>query len=76
MNRVIYETHEVLPRRAGPSFEGWQAALVSAGENERFIWKRDIDPNAQEALLPRGEFLRIVNESWGWLETLRINDRR
>jgi hypothetical protein len=33
--------YEVLPRLTGPFFDGWDAVLIEAGEEERFIFRQE-----------------------------------
>lgn len=53
---------EVLPRRAGPFFDGWEAILVNRNETERFIYRKEREEVAEVAL-PVGSFGTVVSEA-------------
>ncbi len=60
---------EVLPRRTGVFFEGWEAILLDEGSTERFLYRRD-DTNAIEVLWPTGTFREIIGKARREFETL------
>lgn len=39
-SRENLEQFEILPRRTGPFFDGWQAILIEEGNAERFVFRR------------------------------------
>jgi hypothetical protein len=43
---------EILPRRTGPFFDGWEAILLDVGSEERFIY-RDAEADVMEAVWAR-----------------------
>jgi hypothetical protein len=51
--------YEVLPRLTGPFFDGWEAVLMEAAQEERFILRRE-GAEVMEALWPAGTFRRVV----------------
>jgi hypothetical protein len=60
---------EVLPRRTGPSFDGWEAILLKDGELERFIYRREHEETAAAAW-PRGTFGSVLGEARAAFERL------
>ena len=60
---------EVLPRRTGPFFDGWEAILLNCGVSERFIWRCE-GKETSEVLWPTGTFARVVGETCAAFEGL------
>jgi hypothetical protein len=54
--------YEVLPRLTGPFFDGWDAVLIAAGQEERFIFRQE-GAGVGEVLLPAGTFKSTVQQS-------------
>ena len=54
--------HEVLPRLTGPFFDGWEAVLVEAGQEERFIFRQE-GAEAREVLWPAVTFRSAVQQA-------------
>ena len=53
---------EVLPRRTGPFFDGWEAILLDKGSREHFIYRQD-EMAVVEAAWPIGTFARVIDEA-------------
>lgn len=53
---------EVLPRRTGPFFDGWEAILVEDGAGERFIYRHE-ETAVVEAVWPKGMFRRVIDQA-------------
>ena len=53
---------EVLPRLTGPFFDGWEAVLIEAGQEERFIFRQE-GAEAGEVLWPAGTFRCVVQQA-------------
>jgi hypothetical protein len=53
---------EVLPRRAGPFFDGWEAILVEEGATQRFVYRQE-GAEVAEAVWPQGTFSRVVGDA-------------
>jgi hypothetical protein len=51
--------YEVLPRLTGPFFDGWEAVLIEAAQQERFILRQE-GADVREALWPAGTFRSVV----------------
>ena len=54
--------YEVLPRLTGPFFDGWEAVLIEAGQDERFIFRQE-GAEAREVLWGAGTFRRTVQQA-------------
>src|SRR5579859_2288391 len=54
--------YEVLPRLTGPFFDGWEAVLIGAGQEERFILRLE-GGEVREALWPAGTFRSVVQQA-------------
>ena len=57
-----FARYEVLPRLTGPFFDGWQAVLLEAGQEERFIFRQE-GAEAREILWPAGTFGSVVQQA-------------
>jgi hypothetical protein len=64
------ETFEILPRRGGPFFDGWEGIIIEEKGGERFIWKRSEDKDVCEIELSTGEFGRVIKEARRWFDDL------
>ena len=53
---------EILPRRTGPFFEGWEAILLDQGASERFIYRTD-GGQIREAVWPKGTFSTVTRRA-------------
>lgn len=53
---------EVLPRRTGPFFDGWEAVLVERSDSEQFIFRKE-DKEASEVNWPLGTFRGVVTQA-------------
>lgn len=60
---------EILPRRTGPFFDGWQAVLLEEGTRERFIYRAEGVPLA-EVIWPFGTFRDVINAASSEFERL------
>ncbi len=54
--------YEVLPRLTGPFFDGWEAVLIEADQEERFIFRQE-GADVREALWPSGTFRSVVQRA-------------
>jgi hypothetical protein len=54
--------YEVLPRLTGAFFDDWEAILIKAGPEERFIFRRG-GCDVREAIWPTGTFKSIVQQA-------------
>jgi len=54
--------YEVLPRLTGPFFDGWEAVLIEAAQEERFIFRQE-GAEVREALWPAGTFRSVVQRA-------------
>jgi hypothetical protein len=50
---------EILPRRTGPSFDGWEAVLVEYDDTERFIFREE-KGEVRELSWPLGTYREVV----------------
>ena len=60
---------EVLPRRTGPFFDGWEAILLECDPLERLLYRRE-GKETLEAVWPTGSFAKVVSETNAAFERL------
>jgi len=53
---------EILPRRTGPFFDGWEAILFDDGAEEHFIF-REGEAETMESVWPMGTFGAVIAEA-------------
>jgi hypothetical protein len=53
---------EILPRRTGPFFDGWEAILLEKGATEHFVYRQE-GAIVTEAVWPQGTFSDVVGEA-------------
>jgi len=56
------ERYEVLPRLTGPFFDGWEAVLIEAGPEERFIFRHE-GVETREVRWSVGTFRSVVQQA-------------
>jgi hypothetical protein len=60
---------EILPRRTGPFFDGWEAILLEEGAKERFIYRQQ-GADVVEVVWPLGTFRDVISEAGSEFEKL------
>src|SRR5262245_51511436 len=60
---------EILPRRTGPFFDGWQGILVEEGAAERFILRQE-GGEVTDAVWPLGTFRDVIQDGCREFERL------
>jgi hypothetical protein len=60
---------EILPRRTGPFFDGWEAILVEEESRERFVYRKE-GSGLSHAIWPLGTFRDAVREARNEFEKL------
>src|SRR6202162_3092297 len=50
---------EVLPRRTGPFFDGWEAILLEDEKEERFVYRQEGSATVTEVIWPLGTFHEV-----------------
>ncbi len=62
-SRESLEQFEVLPRRTGPFFDGWQAILIEEGATEKFVFRKS-GRETFELTWANGLFKRTVQDAF------------
>lgn len=60
---------EVLPRRTGPFFDGWEAILLEQAGTQRFVYRQE-GGDVVEAVWPHGTFSHVVGDARAEFESL------
>jgi hypothetical protein len=60
---------EILPRRTGPFFDGWEAILLEQGATQRFVYRQE-GADVREAVWPQGTFCHVVGDARAEFERL------
>jgi Immunity protein 42 len=64
---------EILPRRTGPFFDGWEAILIEEDDVERFIYRQRETP-VTEVPWPLGTLREVVFEACAEFEAMARQD--